>query len=63
MRVLDTVRTWYRKRPGVPAVDPSGLWHADPFAHPDLRRMTPNQLADLPFERPGDLARQAHRDP
>lgn len=26
---------------------------SDPFAHPALARMTPRDLADLPFPRPG----------
>jgi len=28
-------------------------WEADPLSHPDLQRMTLEQLADLPFERGG----------
>jgi hypothetical protein len=63
MRFLEAVRIWYRERPAVQASDTSGRWYADPLAHPDLRRMTSNQLADLPFERPGDPARQAHLHP
>ena len=26
-------------------------WPDDPLSHPDLRHMSPKQLADLPFER------------
>lgn len=33
-------------------------WEADPLSHPDLQRMTLEQLADLPFERRIPLAGQ-----
>ena len=26
-------------------------WQQDPLSHPVLRRMTPHELADLPFDR------------
>jgi hypothetical protein len=29
--------------------DDCDRWQSDPLSHPDLRRMTPHQLADLPF--------------
>lgn len=33
----------------VPNSDDCDRWQSDPLSHPDLRRMTPHQLADLPF--------------
>ncbi|RYH06135.1 hypothetical protein EU800_24900 [Tropicimonas sp. IMCC6043] len=26
-------------------------WWRDPLSHPDIRRMSPRELADLPFDR------------
>ena len=33
-----------------PAADVCRRWWADPLSHPDLQRMSPHQLADLPFD-------------
>ncbi len=43
--------------------DPLSLkkeWETDPLSHPDLQRMTLEQLADLPFERGGNPTGDEH---
>jgi hypothetical protein len=33
------------------AASEAGPWECDPLAHPALQRMSPEELADLPFDR------------
>jgi len=41
--------TWlYRRQRRVPDAE---QWRRDPLSHPALSRMTPHELADLPFNR------------
>ncbi|MBD1544829.1 hypothetical protein [Roseibium aggregatum] len=35
-----------------PRLTDQAQWEKDPLSHPVLARMTPHELADLPFDRP-----------
>lgn len=50
--MLKYMRAFLARFPiGSRRLDPDGCdrWQSDPLSHPVLRRMTPHQLADLPF--------------
>lgn len=40
-------------------LDETRRWRCDPLAHPELRNMTPDQIADLPISpEPDDCGRR-----
>jgi len=44
--ILPHPAQWMRE-----AASEAGSWECDPLAHPALRHMNPEELADLPFDR------------
>jgi hypothetical protein len=55
--IAERLLRWWRATGGASAIDDPARWLDDPLAHPDLARMTPTQLADLPFDRPAAACR------
>ena len=49
-RMIERLSTSFGRRHRCPR-DQGEPWRQDPMSHPAVQRMTPDQLADLPFER------------
>lgn len=52
------LKLFYKLIAGLKKPSPQEDWQRDPLLHPDLRRMTARELADLPFDpAPRDVTR------
>jgi hypothetical protein len=51
MKIFLTLRRLFAARRACTYPESAEVWTGDPLDHPAIRRMTPRELADLPFDR------------